>query len=174
MDIIVWQAALDDIPDGNYMIGQVGVRDSNTKDAPTFSVILLKPWIEEDDKGPIWKPPRDYELTWDGKGSGGSYYGLFWRVNAPYGYMAFGDIVTSNYHKPTASFSAKDAYIIHDLLAEESLNPEPLWTDRDSGAKKDGSVWQVGGNGLGGIFKVQSGYEKSDLQVSVLPSKVAG
>jgi hypothetical protein len=164
--ISVFQAAMDEIPDGYYIIGQVAVRQTNAEDVPVSSVILVKPSHPD-----LIKHPVNYHEEWNDKRSGGAKNGSFWRVNAPKGYVALGDVVTNSYLQPSAAFTAKYACIREDLVVPGVLNPRCIWNDKGSGARLDGSVWQVDGPGLAGFFKVENDYQKPALPVFVLPAK---
>ncbi|CAB4016379.1 Hypothetical predicted protein [Paramuricea clavata] len=50
------------------------------------------------------------------------------------------------------------------------LNSRYIWNDQGSGARLDGSVWQVDGPGLAGFFKVENGYQKPALPIFLLPA----
>jgi hypothetical protein len=165
--ICVFQATLDKIPDDYYIIGQVAVAQTESVDVPKSSIILVKPLLPN-----LIKPPLDYLSKWKDVGSGGEMDCEFWRIVAPEGYAALGDVVTNNYSKPSDAFTNKFACIRKDLLVKGTINHIEQWNDRGSGAKQDGSVWQVDGPGLAGLFKVQSGYQKPVIQVFVLPAKV--
>ncbi|CAB3979776.1 Hypothetical predicted protein, partial [Paramuricea clavata] len=163
--ICVFQATLDEIPDGYYFIGQVAVGQTESVDVPKSSVILVKPLLAN-----LIKPPLYYESKWNDKDSGGKIDCSFWRVVAPEGYVALGDVVTNNYSEPSSKFTAKFACIRKDLLVPGKFTN--LWDDRGSGAKLDGSAWQVDGPGLAGLFKVQSGYQEPAMPAFVLPAKL--
>lgn len=165
--ICVFQAALDEIPDDYYIIGQVAVAQTESVDVPKSSIILVKPLLPD-----LIKPPLRYESKWKDVGSGGEMDCEFWTVVAPEGYAALGDVVTNNYSIPSDAFTTKFACIRKDLLVPGTINPTDQWNDRGSGAKQDGSVWQVDGRGLAGLFKVQSGYKKPTIPVFVLPANV--
>ena len=151
-DISVWQAKLEYIPEGAYMIGQVAVPDY-VSTIPVSSVILVKPLVQSDDYGSLIMPPEGYELVWNDKGSGGDQDGSFWRVIPPVGYIALGDVACDGYDQPSSQVTAKYACIRHDLVCHGVVDDTPLWTDRGSGASKDVSIWNVHGNGVGGFFK---------------------
>ncbi|CAB4036255.1 Hypothetical predicted protein, partial [Paramuricea clavata] len=93
--ISVFQAAMDEIPDGCYIIGQVAVCQTNAEDVPVSSVILVKPSHPD-----LIRHPVNYHQEWNDKGSGGAKNGSFWRVNTPNGYVALGDVVTNSYLQP--------------------------------------------------------------------------
>ncbi|XP_028402217.1 uncharacterized protein LOC114525197 [Dendronephthya gigantea] len=166
--ISVFTASMEDIPEGYYMIGQAAVRQTGVKDVPKSSIILVKPSDPD-----LIKIPVNYSKKWNDKGSEGKLDGTFWRVIAPEGYVALGDVVTDNYSQPLTAFTNKFACIRQDLLVSGELNPQSLWNDKGSGADLSGSVWEVDGHGLAGLFKVQAGYDIPQIPVFVLPASVA-
>ncbi|XP_078374887.1 uncharacterized protein LOC144658339 [Oculina patagonica] len=176
-DISVLGAVLESIPEGAYMMGQIAV-PAHADFVPTSKVFLVKPLVEKDDSGDLIKPPTGYEQVWTSSGSGGKEEGSFWRVEAPSGYVALGDVACKGYtgyshSSPTSQFTAKYACIREDLLSEGEVHPGALWTDRGSGAHMDVSIWNVEGNGLGGFFIANGSYDKPSRKVFVLPARVS-
>ncbi|XP_022094267.1 uncharacterized protein LOC110981208 [Acanthaster planci] len=173
-DLTVVQADLASIPDGYYMIGQAAMpgKTSYRPGAPPSCIFLIKPAQELDP--PLVKPPVDYEPIWNDHGSGGREDGSFWRAIPPQNYVALGDIVVNGYDKPSPAFTRKYACIREDLglLLPAVLGEPSLWDDRGSGARRDGSLWEVKGDGLAGFFKVWSSYDKPGIRVYVLPGSV--
>lgn len=175
-DISVWRARVDVIPEGVYMIGDVAFA-AHSSNFPQTAVVLVKPLIKCDHLGEIIKPPSSYEDIWDDKGSGGRYNGSFWRVHAPPGFVALGDVACNNWSQPSAEFTAKYACIRKDLLsADAELSSPALWTDKGSGAERDVSVWSVRGYFQPtGYFKAHSAHAKPNLEVFTLPvAKIYG
>lgn len=167
MELSVFQAALFQIPHGFFIIGQAAAGQTSAKNPPTSSIILVKP-----SKPEMVAEPVHFEEVWNDKGTGGSEHGSFWRVVPPKGYVALGDLVINGYDRPTSAIKSKYACIRDDLVVPGLMDPSPIWQDKGSGADRDGSLWQVHGEGLGGFFKVQSGYSMPDLDVYVLPATV--
>lgn len=175
-DISLWRAQLHSIPEGVYMIGDVAL-GAFTSTIPQTAVVPVKPLIKYDHLGEIIKPPSSYEDIWDDKGSGGRYNGSFWRVHAPPGFVALGDVACNNWSQPSAEFTAKYACIRKDLLsADAELSSPALWTDKGSGAERDVSVWSVRGYYQPtGCFKAHSAHAKPNLEVFTLPvAKIYG
>lgn len=166
-NISVWQAKLESIPEGAYIIGQVAVSDY-VSTIPVSSVILVKPLVQRDSFGSLIMPPQGYELVWNDKGSGGEQDGSFWRVLPPYGYIALGDVACDGFDQPSSQVTAKYACIRQDLVCDGIVDLTPLWTDVESGASKNVSIWNVHGNGVGGFFKAQEGFDRPSYPVSVL------
>ena len=133
-------------------------------------MILVKPLYSA--TASLISHPLGYELMWNDKGSSGDMDGSFWQVTPKQGYVALGDVVTNNYSQPSTLFSAKFACIDERLVVRGTLDSNVLWTDKGSGADRNGSVWQVDGPGLAGFIKVQKGYEKPTIPVYALPTKV--
>ena len=171
-DISVFQAEVKSIPDGAYMVGQVAVASHSNVISPSF-VILVKPLVPKDDSGDLIRPPVGYEMIWNDSDLGGAQDGSFWRIQAPVGYVALGDVACDGYDPPSTEFTAKYACIRGDLLSEGKLDTQALWTDRGSGASRNVSIWNVKGEGLSGYFKAHSRYDEPSLQVFVLPAKVS-
>ncbi|CAH3135537.1 unnamed protein product, partial [Pocillopora meandrina] len=103
-DVSVWRARLDSIPEGVFMIGDVAF-GAFTSSFPRKAVVLVDPLI------------TILEEIWTDEGSGGRQYGSFWRVNAPPGFVALGDVACNNWSQPTPEFTAKYACIRQDLLS---------------------------------------------------------
>ena len=166
--VSIFEADLNNIPQGSYIIGQVAVPQTNAEYVPSSSIILVKPTGSH-----LVATPVNYEKKWNDKGSGGEQDCTFWRVIPPSGYVSLCDVVTSTYSEPTTDFTSKFACLRESDLILAKINDLPIWTDKGSGAHSDGSIWQVDGPGVAGFFKVQAGYQKpSDIEVYVLPAKV--
>jgi len=166
-DISVWQAKLESLPEGAFIVGQVAV-SAYVSAIPVSSVILVKPLVQSDSYGRLISKPQGYELIWDDRGTGGQQDGSFWRVLPPNGYIALGDVACDGYNAPSLHFTDKYACIRQDLVCEGVVDPTPLWTDLNSGASKEVSIWNVNGNGVSGFFKAQEGYSRPSYSVSVL------
>ncbi|XP_046861320.1 uncharacterized protein LOC124454591 [Xenia sp. Carnegie-2017] len=167
MDLSVFQAALFQIPYGFFIIGQAAVGHTSAKNPATSSIILVKP-----SKPEMVAEPVHFEEVWNDKGTGGSEHCSFWRVVPPKDYVALGDLVTKGYDPPTSALRSKYACIKKEFVVQGVMDPSPIWKDKGSGADGDGSLWQVHGEGLGGFFKVQSGYSMPSFVVYVLPATV--
>ena len=161
---------MDSIPEGVFMIGDVAF-GAFTSSFPRNAVVLVKPLIKYDHLGEIIKPPSSYEEIWTDEGSGGRQDGSFWRVNAPPGFVALGDVACNNWFQPTPEFTAKYACIRQDLLsADAELSSTALWNDSGSGAERHVSLWPVQGYYQPtGCFKAHRAYNKPYLEVYTLP-----
>jgi hypothetical protein len=79
--------------------------------------------------------PIDYSWIWDDSGSGADWDGAVWRPVAPSGYIALGDVATSNHNKP----SVNDVWCVRaDLVAGGCA-----WQDQGSGGEHDIACWPV-------------------------------
>ena len=91
------------------------------------------------------KPPVSFEKKWDDKGSGGKYDGSFWHPIGPNGYTCIGDVTHNNKYQPpnTNIIRCIPDDCIEVVSDNTNFNGQYVWADRGSGAKKDGSVWQI-------------------------------
>lgn len=155
------------ITDGFFMVGHFG--QPNHQNQMNGTVPLIKPL----DPSAV-APPADYQSMWSDQGSGGSQDVTFWKVIPPSGYVALGDIVNIGYNKPDEYVSRVYRCVRRDLAAQ-GIFDRSVWTDKGSGASKDGSMWYVESTteGITGYFKVQSGYvEPNATEAScLLPGK---
>ncbi len=84
--------------------------------------------------------PVDYSWVWDDSGSGADWDGAVWRPVAPAGYIALGDVATSNHDKP----SVNDIWCVRvDLVATGIFAGDCAWNDQGSGGKHDVAAWPV-------------------------------
>ncbi|KAK2572943.1 hypothetical protein P5673_001959 [Acropora cervicornis] len=173
-DLAVFQADLNHVPEGVFIVGQVAVR-SHATSVPPSSIILVSQKYGWD-----LAPPTGFTPVWKDHGSGGAQDVTFWRVNCPRNFASLGDVAIANYDPPTEQFRQKYACIRKSLLKPGKIRETPIWTDQGSGASSDGSVWLVENDpkvstaaGLAGFFKVQGGYSKPQVPVYVLPTVAA-
>ena len=61
-------------------------------------------------------------MIWNDKQSGGKQDGSFWHPQAPYGYIALGDVACNGYDPPSTQFTAEYACIRVDLLSEGAID----------------------------------------------------
>ena len=141
------------IPDGFYMVGHYGQQDH--ADFMKGTVPLVKPLA-----GNAIATPIGFEQEWNDKGSDGKHHVSFWRVVAPPGYVALGDVINIGYDPPPDSLKEKYACIRDDLVIQGKIG-DLIWKDRGSKAKLHGSLWSVEPTiqGVTGYFKVQQGYD---------------
>jgi hypothetical protein len=84
--------------------------------------------------------PTDYTWIWDDSGSGADWDGAVWRPIAPEGYVALGDVATSNHDKPSVS----DVWCVRaDLVATGGFAGGCAWQDAGSGGDNDVAAWPV-------------------------------
>lgn len=145
-DLSVWEPNL---PAGFYMIGHFGQRDH--ADYVKGPIPIVKPLDPK-----AITSPAGFEQKWNDTGSGGDQDVSFWRVLAPPGYVAVGDVISIGYNPPS---HLNYACIRSDLVEHGKIGPQ-IWNDRGSGAHKDGSLWttQATSYGVTGYFIAQSGY----------------
>jgi len=141
------------IPDGFFMVGHFA--QPNHQGSMNGTVPLVKPLDPAALAAPV-----GFESYYSDRGSGGDQDVTFFRVIPPAGYVALGDIVAIGY-APNPPAYVKNIYrcVRQDLVKQGEFN-RSVWTDKGSGADKDGSVWYVHPTteGVTGYFKVQSGY----------------
>ena len=152
-DLSVWQPK---IPSGYYMIGHFGQRDH--ADVLKGPIPIVKPIASG-----VFAAPASFERMWKDSGSGGTQDVAFWRVIAPPGYTALGDVISANSYDPPNNLKAIYACIRSDLVEQGKIGYS-IWADHGSGAGEDGSMWSVQPvpNGVTGFMRVQSGYSPPD------------
>lgn len=82
----------------------------------------------------------DMELVWNDKRSGGKYDGSFYRPKPPAGYFRLGHYGQGDYSAPRGS-----AIVIKEIksgVIAQPLRYERIWTDKGSGASRDGAFWR--------------------------------
>ncbi len=153
-NVAFWKA---DPSPGFYALGHFATRfhDINPEKgqrAPVAITLKPKPGYED-----LLKEPIGFDKMWDDAGSGGSYGGCFvWRMKCPEGYVALGDIVTSedppnagsvrcikkiavNALGATVALVAGAGYL--NLAEKGDSSLKAFWTDAGSGADKDVAIW---------------------------------
>jgi Vacuolar protein sorting-associated protein 62 len=84
--------------------------------------------------------PTGYSWVWNDAGSGASMDGSVWRPVAPAGYIALGDVATSNHDAP----SVNDVWCVRaDLVTTGVFAGDRAWQDRGSGGRSDIAAWPV-------------------------------
>ena len=148
-DLSVWKPVL---PDGYYMIGHFGQQDHAA--GLKGPIPIVKPLDPT-----TFAPPSTFEQKWNDRRSGGNQDVAFWRVIAPPGYVALGDVVSVGNYNPPNELINEYACIRSDLVEQGKAGPQ-IWADHGSGASQDGSMWAVQPTtyGVTGYFRVQSGY----------------
>lgn len=85
----------------------------------------------------------EWEQVWNDAGSGASTDYALWRGKSTHpDYIALASIFTRSHDKPTAAETEGIKAIHRSVLGIAEADP-PIWTDRGSGSKQDGSVWAV-------------------------------
>ena len=108
--------------------------------------------INDDPNFPLLKPPIDYSEIWDDKGSGGTHDGSVWFPVPPDGYISIGFVGQTGYSKPSIPGYA---CVRKDYCIDASPG-QLIWNDRQSGANKDVSLYQI--VGVKGAFVAQGNY----------------
>ena len=87
----------------------------------------------------------DYTPVYDDKGSGGDQDVAFYTPQVPTGYFLIGGYAQGDYDKPGSCVLAVKPSTASNAKAGDLLVPparwQLVWTDKGSGAIKDGSVW---------------------------------
>lgn len=125
-------------PSGFFPLAAIAVPNYENPSGKYVS-ICVKPAPGPHTTAPLAYPTR-YEQIWDDGGSGASLDGSCWRPIPPVGYVAMGDIFVIGYNPPpTTAFQCVRA----DLVQQGTVAKESIWKDRNSGARKDFSCWQI-------------------------------
>lgn len=158
-DIAFWK--VDPSP-GFYALGHLAtdfreIEPEKGRAAPVTITLAPKPGYED-----LLREPIGFDKIWDDAGTGGSYGGCYiWRMKCPDGYVALGDIVTSdenpsagsvrcikqtalNGQKEAVSLTAGANYL--NLAPTGETNPKGYWDDNGSGADKDVAIWLMKSN----------------------------
>ncbi|MEM7297664.1 MAG: Vps62-related protein [Bacteroidota bacterium] len=106
-----------------------------------------------------------FKLNWQDKGSGVSTDSSYWKPVPPSGYSLIGDYAQNSYNDPNGN-----AVILVLKAKQRNALATPsdfvlVWKDTGSGAKLDGSMWNmVCPNGYVSLGSVsQAGYSKPDV-----------
>ncbi|KAF2519588.1 Vps62-related protein [Flavobacterium salilacus subsp. salilacus] len=120
-----------DIPIGFHSIGSYG---QSNYGSPSGSLVVVK-----DIQDNVLEHPVDYKLIYTDKGSGADMDGSFWEPIAPDGYVAMGILCVAGYNKPDNAA----VVCLREDLVEEAQVGNLIWSDKGTGADKDGSFWEV-------------------------------
>ena len=85
--------------------------------------------------------------VWNDAGSGASADLALWQgVSPSLEYICLASFFTRSHKKPSPALTAltKDIKAVHINALGPAYAKFEIWTDRGSGAKQDGAVWQVG------------------------------
>lgn len=139
-------------------------RDSDGWIAPHAFTLAPKPGHED-----LLAAPTGVEQVWDDAGTGTSRWLHIWRVKAPPGYVALGDIITGGGEPDLADVrcvkqsTVNAAGKVVNLLAGATFTdfagagdktPVAFWNDSGSRAKRDVSVWLMQVAGRPGVDEV--------------------
>lgn len=129
----------ENLPEGFYRLGDLAVagypRDNNGDDVGGVNNCVVA--IVKDLSGSALAVPERMEQTYGDWGSGADRDGSFWRIIAPAGYVALGDICTEGYDEPD-----KNQYrCVRKDLVVSGVVDGAIWDDRGSGADNDVALW---------------------------------
>eukprot|EP01083_Nonionella_stella_P039751 108136_1 len=107
----------------------------------------------------VAKPMR-YELMWSNEGSSKSKrYALFKPV-PPDGFVALCDVPRFGTNLPNdTAFEFDGMYCVEEKYAVRSTFTKKIWWDKGTGARQDGSVWQI----EGGLWMTSKDYQPPDV-----------
>jgi len=109
----------------------------------------------------------EMQHAYDDKGSGGEQNVKFFLPILPPGYSMLGGYAQGNYHRSNGCvLGVRPLNQASNVLLTSPVNWERIWTDKNSGANMDGSIWhpQPGSAEyvcLGSVAR--QGYQKPDL-----------
>lgn len=132
-----------------YIVGDYAQGNFNS---PTGTSLIVKA-VNDDPDNPLLKAPVRYEKVWDDADSGGDNDGSIWRPVAPDGYLSLGFVANAGYDQPVI---ANYMCIRKDLVTDSSAGGQ-IWSDKDSGANMDVTVYQL--LNVAGAFVAQGNYE---------------
>lgn len=152
------------IPIGFSSMGSYGQGNYNSPDG---SVLVVK----ELESGAL-AYPTGFNLVYNDKGSGADLDGSFWEPIPPKGYVAMGILCVRGYDQPPTT----SVVCLRSNLVVPSKVGSLIWSDKGTGAKMDGSFWnvvQVGGIQTG-LFAGASGHssDKAAPLYGINPSAV--
>ena len=110
-DLAVFQP---EIPNGFFMMGHFG--QPNHQNLMNGVVPVIKPL----DPAAV-APPSSFEAMYSDQGSGGDQDVTFWRVIAPPGYVAMGDIVNIGYNRGVRHFRKLRTRFRNQLISLKSF-----------------------------------------------------
>ena len=105
--------------------------------------------------------------AYDDKGSGGEQNVKFFLPLLPPGYSILGGYAQGNYNRSDSCvLGVRPLNQASNVLLRSPVNWERIWTDKNSGANMDGSIWQPQAGSsdyvcLGSVAR--QGYQKPDL-----------
>lgn len=134
----------EQLPDGFYRLGDLAVpgypRDNNSGDVGPVGASVVA--IVRDRGGsnrPALATPAGLERVYGDWGSGADRDGSFWRIIAPEGYVALGDICQEGYDEPN-----RDEYrCVRKDLVVSGVVDGTIWDDAGSGADQDVALWSL-------------------------------
>jgi hypothetical protein len=134
---------------------------------PDIPAIVVKE--TEDSDGKALAKPVHFEVVWTDQSTGGSRDGQIYKAVASHGYVALSDVAT---HGDNSSMKPGDVFpadkidpkfrCVHKSLVERAECGKLMWTDKGSGGKYDGAVWDI--SGFAGFKAGRGSGDKPDFQ----------
>lgn len=131
-----WRPVAVGALNGYYPLGDYGV--SNYNDVNGQAAVAVVSDINGPN-GSALRPPLDYELVWNDKGSGVDQDCSMWRPLPPPGYVALGLVCNNSYSKPAPDIIR----CVRADLVIASLIGNRVWDDTDTHSDKDFGSWQI-------------------------------
>ena len=123
-----------------YSLGSTFIATLFYCDTKKYPSILLKDNSREKN---LLKPPRDYELIWNDKGSKGQYGGSIWKPIPHKGYVAMGVVAVKGYGKPNETKGHREIMTVRKDLTIEGEKGDRIYSDADSGAYKSVRIYEI-------------------------------
>ena len=162
-DLSVWRPNLFN-DEYRIMYVATNIRHTHGPDIPT---IVVKE--TEDSDGKALAKPVHFEVVWTDQSTGGSRDGQIYKAVASHGYVALSDVAT---HGDNSSMKPGDVFpadkidpkfrCVHKSLVERAECGKLMWTDKGSGGKYDGAVWDI--SGFAGFKAGRGSGDKPDFQ----------
>lgn len=138
-DVSVWRAKL---LDGEKRISYLA---TNSRGSPG----MQSPVVRETCGGALAKPLY-FQCVWCDKGTGGKRDGSLWKPIAPAGFVALSDVAVHMSNKGVkpgivceASEIDPDFRCVAESLLADAECGSCVWSDRGSGGKYDGALWEI-------------------------------
>jgi hypothetical protein len=145
MDVTLWRP----VPAGGvFIIGDYAQGNYGDPSGTTLTVRSVN-----DPDNTLLKPPIDYRLIWNDKGSGGDNDGSVWFPVPPDNFVSIGAVGQIGYDKPSIS----SYRCVHSSVLQTSSAGVLIWSDGGSHADMDVSLYPVLNDP--GIFVAQADYD---------------
>lgn len=147
MDVTIWRPHPSD---SSYFI--IGDYAQGNYSSPTGSAYIVKA-VNDDPNNPLIKGPKDYNVIWTDKGSGGDHDGSVWYPVPDDNYIAIGYVGQLGYGKP----SIPNFVCLRKDLVELTDGGTLIWSDKGSGADSDVALYKI--VGVPNAFVAQGNYD---------------